>query len=196
MDLNVIHVQLASVLRAIDQELTFLLPAESLPLAGTAAHARLCQKVSELDRQLDLVVRNLSSGQHALALESQRIRSLPRDLRYSSQQSVIGRRRNLDDAMRVVATVHTRLEQLFDRIGRPTGPEVLRALEKLITGAYNQVELTRAVTQELQRLTTKPSGPVIRASAPATTPDLLASIAIVGRLMHILAVRFLKGQRQ
>ncbi len=189
MDLSVIQVQLSSVLRAIDQELTKLLPSVSVPIAPSSAHDQLCRKMSSWETQLDLIVRNLSSELQRLDLESKRISSFPRNARYSAGQSITDRIRNFDGAMRAAATVRERLEQLFDRLGRPTGPEIVKALEKLTTGAYKQVELTQAAGRELRSLTAKPNVPIVRGATPAAGPDLMVSIAVVGRLLHLLALR-------
>jgi len=193
MDLSAIQVQLSSVLRAIDQELTKLLPSVSIPIAGSSANDQLFRKISSWESQLNLIVRNLSSELQRLDLESKRISSFPRNAQYSAAQSVNDRIRNLDGAMRAAATVRKRLEQLFDRLGRPTGPEIIKALEKLTTGAYKQVELTQAVGRELRSLTAKPSAPVIHGATPAAGPDLMVSIAVVGRLLHLLALRLMGG---
>jgi hypothetical protein len=196
MDLSVIQVQLASVLRAIDQELTKLMPSVAVPSVTSSAHDQLCRKMSSWESQLDLMARNLSSELQRLQLESKRISSFPRSARYAMAQSVTDRIRNFDGAMSAAATVRDRLEQLFDRLGRPTGPEIVKAIEELTTGAYKQIELTQAAVRELRSLTTKSSGPVIRGATPAAVPDLIVSIAVVGRLLHLLALRLMGGSRR
>ena len=173
MDLNPIYVQLSTLLGAIDRELTKLLPAASLPLAASSAHERLGQQLDQWEKQLEQLARILSSERHALNLQAQQISALPREARYSVRQSVTDRARNVDAALKYLASVRARLDALFDRIGRPTGPEILKALEKLTTGTFKEVELTQAATRELQSLTAKPSGQVLRSASPGVGPDLL-----------------------
>ncbi len=191
MELGAIYLQLAALLRAIDRELTGLLPSASLPLAGSSAYERLAGKLDQWERQLAQIARVLSSQLHALALQGQYVQQLPRASRYPARQSIGDRTQNIDAALKELAAVRARLDALFDRIGRPTGPEVVKAIEKLATTAFKEAELTRAATRELQSSITKSSGPVLHGAAPAAGPDLLVSVAVVGRLMHILVLRYL-----
>lgn len=196
MDLNPIYMQLATLLHAIDRELTKLLPAASLPLAASAAHESLGNQLGQWENQLEQLARILSSERHALSLQERQISALPRDARYTARQSVTDRTRNVDVALKDLALVRARLDALFDRFGRPTGTEILKALEKLTAGTFKEVKLTQAATRELQSLTAKPSGQVLRSPSPGTAPDLLVSLAVVGRLLHILALRLLKRSKR
>src|SRR5207302_10916206 len=129
-------------------------------------------------------------------IQSQRISALPREARYSARQSVNDHTRNVDEALKELGLVRARLDGLFDRIGRPTGPEIMKALQKLTTGALKEVELTQAATRELQSLTVKPSGQVLRSASPRVGPSVLVSLAVVVPLLHILALRIVSGSRE
>ncbi len=193
MDLQLIHVQLGRLLGTIEQELTKLLSSASFPLASSAAYDRVWHSIDSWEEQLNLIGRNLSSEMQRLELESGRISSLPRDARYSMQQSLADRGRNLNDAMAAVGKVRERLDLLLDRLGRPTGPEIIKALEKLTTGTYKQAELMQAASRELHALSSTTSVSSIRGPAPSAGPDLLVSIAVIGRMLQIVALHLAGG---
>jgi hypothetical protein len=195
MDLSSIYMQLTVMLNGIDRELTKLLSAESIPLAPSASHERLGEQLEQWTRQAGQLTRILSIERNAIELQSSRIPGLPREARYSVRQSVTDRNRNVEQAFKALAIVRGRLDMLFDRLGRPTGPEILKALEKLTTGAFKQVELTQAATRELQSLTMKLPGPTLRGASQTVAPDMLVSLAVIGRLLHILALRFARRSR-
>jgi len=125
---NIVFSQIQGLHFAVDQVLTRLLPASSLPVAGSAAYEELSRKLTSWEAQVELLVRDLSSERHA----------------------------------------------------------------KLAGNLYHDAELMQTANRELQSLSVRPSGPTIRSPRPAGGADLPVSLAILGRIVHIVALRFVK----
>jgi hypothetical protein len=192
MDLNAAHAHLRLMLNGIDQELTTLLPATSLGHSYESAYRKLEQRLNIWQRNIALIQRDLSSAKHRTQHELSNVHELPRNERYRARQSAESRLADIVLAQQAAGAVLQRLFFLLGRLGSPTWPEIINSVSEVIDNAQTSIEEASAAKKQLQSMiaVAKTPGPQVLTASPASSQvDILLSLAVLGRILHMTALK-------
>jgi hypothetical protein len=192
MNRNLVYAQLNSLLRNIRQEATAFLPNVAVPTADSHKYEAAQQKFARWEAELARLADQLVSADRQLGSRGESgLWGLPRDQRYPARQSLDDRRAAIADAMSAVRQTQQELAAVIARFGGLTPAEMVQAVSKLASQITGSAEAMQKARTELSKAVSHPSGPafVMRDSQAVGGQDLLVSLAVVGRLVQILALK-------
>ena len=191
MNRNVVYSQLIALLRDVRQGATALLPNIAVPTAGSQKYDEAKLKFARWEAELARLADQLVAADRQLGSRESGLWGLPRDQRYPARQSLNDQRAAIADAMSAVRQTRQELAAVIARFGGLTPAESVQAIAKLASNITGSAETMQKARTELAKSISQPSGPafVSRDAQAVGGQDLLVSLAVVGRLVQILALK-------
>lgn len=142
---KVIQLQLTGLLGNIQTEFLKLLGQGSTPLPTDASFISLQSKISSWRMRLERMSKQMQNMQKSLDSEGQRVRRLPREIRYSPSQSVRDRQKYVTQVQQMLNMVADELANLWISLTSPSDAD-------LINAACNDIGSYLEEMQDLEKL--------------------------------------------
>lgn len=201
---NVIQFRLDSILKSILNETLKLSVKNTTPLSTDTSYINLSRKISSWSRELESLSRQMLGMQKSLGFQASQARHLPRNVRYSQQQSVRDRQTHVGGAQDLLDRVTHKLAVLLDTLVSPTDVDIVNRLHKLINGQLTKMQEFKELEQVLTKLQSQQTGTAVIEARPVLRPatqtesgpvDSIAVLILLLRLLQIIALGFTKGRR-
>lgn len=179
--LNGIRYLLERLRVKVRQKQLDLLAKGSTPQVSDMKTPQFWEELKKFSDQLALMMRNLGSMAHSLEAQAEGARFAPHSYRYSAQQSVRDRQRNVQNVIDLALEIAGDLQDLYGRGQKPTEADMIKGIEKIMK------ELGKTIDQSQMEATVKQltSEPGLHGQAqPAPSLGGLTSLPVL--LMAII----------